>query len=416
MRLQELTGDVLSDNRQELNDEWALCLGKSRILEPAAQPCALSLLPTDNARLDRKRVSRMAAVDDEELDLEPEDEEDDSFVQYEIASYPSDLTLAGIRDLWNAGDIVIPDFQREFVWTIKQASLLIDSFLLGLPVPPVFFYVDKDNKYLVIDGQQRILSVVYFLEGYFGPETAQGRRQVFRLTGLPEQSPYAGLRINELKDSDQRKLRNSVLRAVNIKQLSPNAESTSVFHIFERLNTGGTPLKAQEIRNCVYRGQITGALKELNKDKAWRQLLGKEVPDKHQRDVELILRLCALFENWQSYEKPMKDYLSSFMDRNRKFDSSRLRKFQKAFPKACSALVARLGVKPFHVNGPLNTSVLDSVMTVALEKPERLSKKLPEKFKQLLNNKDYVARIKAQTTDTVTVRERFDLAAKTLVD
>lgn len=98
-------------------------------------------------------------------DIDVEDETDDGEVSivYDIASYPSDFTLSGIAQMWEDGDIEIPDFQREFVWSIKQSSLLMDSFLCGLPVPPVFFYIDEKNKNLVIDGQQRILSVVYFL-------------------------------------------------------------------------------------------------------------------------------------------------------------------------------------------------------------------------------------------------------------
>ena len=121
---------------------------------------------------------------DDELDLAAEPEEEEEYVQYDIATYPSDYTLSGIQELWNAEDLVIPDFQREFVWTMKQSSLLIESFLMGLPVPSVFFYIDEVNKNFVIDGQQRILSVIFFFEGYFGAETDQGKRQVFRLTGF----------------------------------------------------------------------------------------------------------------------------------------------------------------------------------------------------------------------------------------
>ncbi len=266
----------------------------------------------------------------------------------------------------------------------------------------------------MIDGQQRILSVVYFLEGYFGAETAQGKRQVFRLTGLADQSPYANLRFEDLKESEQRKLKNSVLRAVNIRQLSPSADSTSVFHIFERLNTGGTPLKPQEIRDCVYRGPITGILKEMNKDKSWRKILGKDIPDKHRRDVELVLRLVALFESWSGYEKPMKDYLSKFMDKNRRFDSTKTRKFREAFSMACEFVVSELGAKPFHVNGPLNSSVLDSVMTVVMEHRSRVPQ-FADRFKRLIANKNFIARTKAQTTDTLAVQERFKLAKEILV-
>jgi Protein of unknown function DUF262 len=93
-------------------------------------------------------------------------EENEAAVTYDIASYPSDLTLSVIAEMWKNGDIEIPEFQRNFVWSIRQSSLLIESFLLGLPVPQVFFYINDQHKNLVIDGQQRILSVVSYFEGY----------------------------------------------------------------------------------------------------------------------------------------------------------------------------------------------------------------------------------------------------------
>ncbi len=251
----------------------------------------------------------------DDLETHEELEDTEAFVTYEIASYPSDLTLAGINDMWRQGDIIIPDFQRNYVWTMAQASLLIESFLLGLPVPQVFFYVDQENKNLVIDGQQRILSAVYYFGGFFGDENMQGKKQVFRLTGLDERSPFAKKAYTDLSESEQRKLRSAVLRAINIRQLTPKNESTSIYHIFERLNTGGTPLKPQEIRNCVFRGSLVPILKELNKDKSWRGILGKDPFDKHQKDVELILRIFALSSGpgWDKYEKPMKEFLNVAM-------------------------------------------------------------------------------------------------------
>jgi hypothetical protein len=84
-----------------------------------------------------QKETQMSSEDELELVAEPEEEEE--YIQYDIATYPSDYTLSGIQELWNANDLIIPEFQREFVWSIEQASLLIDSFLMGLPVPPVFF-------------------------------------------------------------------------------------------------------------------------------------------------------------------------------------------------------------------------------------------------------------------------------------
>jgi uncharacterized protein with ParB-like and HNH nuclease domain len=302
----------------------------------------------------------------EELAIEEEDEVNETSVAmvYDIATYPSDFTLAGIAHMWKDGDITIPDFQREFVWTIRQSSLLIDSFLCGLPVPPVFFYIDEHNKNLVIDGQQRIMSIVFFMKGFFGRESTQGRRQVFRLSGLDEKSPYYNKRFSELEEDDQRKLKQAVLRAVNIRQLSPVGESTSAYHIFERLNTGGTPLKPQEIRNCVFIGQLSSLLKEANKEKNWRLIVGRKVLDKHQKDIELILRVFSLVGAVDKYEKPMKEFLNKAMKRHQAGTTKKVEKFFDLFPKVTQLVVSTLGEAPFHLRGPLNVSALDSVMCV----------------------------------------------------
>lgn len=121
----------------------------------------------------------MTELGHEDLQVEiDETQENEVLTGYNIATYPSDFTLGGIVDMWNGGDITIPEFQREFVWTIKQSSVLIESFLLGLPVPPVFFYIDDENKNLVIDGQQRILSVV-FISRVFSVRKLAGQTSSF---------------------------------------------------------------------------------------------------------------------------------------------------------------------------------------------------------------------------------------------
>src|SRR3546814_8578543 len=127
---------------------------------------------------------------------------------------------------------------------------------MGLPVPQAFVYVDPENRNLVIDGLQRIMSVVYFFDGYFGEETCQGKKTVFRLTGLSEKSPYAKKTFSDLTDSDKSKLRKRPLRVINVKQLGPKDNDTSAYHIFKRHNMGGTTLTSQEIRHCVYHRPI----------------------------------------------------------------------------------------------------------------------------------------------------------------
>jgi len=355
------------------------------------------------------------AVDDE-LIVDEEMEENEVHVRYDIASYPSDLTLSGIAETWKRGDIVIPEFQRRFVWSIKQSSLLIESFLIGLPVPQVFFYIDDENRNLVIDGQQRILSIVFFFDGYFGEETVQGKRQVFRLQGLDEKSPFLNKRFADLDEADQRKLRGAVLRAINIRQLNPKGQNTSVYYIFERLNTGGTPLKPQEIRNCVFRGELINTLRSLNENTHWRKILGKTTYDKHQKDMELVLRILALSGGGiDDYEKPMKEFLSKTMEAERRGNSARVVNFAKAFSKAAKLIVEQLGEKPFHLRGPLNTAALDSVFCTVLSNINRLEKDLAGRYAALKNDEAFVDATYYGTSDVAVVNSRFELAQQYLV-
>jgi Protein of unknown function DUF262 len=361
------------------------------------------------------KIIPKATKPDEDMPVDEVMEETEVSITYDIASYPSDLTLSVIAEMWKNGDILIPEFQRNFVWNIKQSSLLIESFLLGLPVPQVFFYIDEHNKNLVIDGQQRILSVVSFIDGHFGVESLHGKQTVFRLQGLNDQSPFFRKRFEDLDEVWQRKLKSAVLRAINIRQLSPKGENTAIYHIFERLNTGGTPLRPQEIRNCVFRGEIVALLKELNQDTNWRTIIGKKTFDIHQKDVELILRIFALSRHWQGYEKPMKEFLNNAMEKNRTATSSRVKRFKENFPAAAKIIAEELGSKPFHVRGPLNTSVLDAVFCAVLDNLQKVPPNLKKRYATLLAKKEFEQATYYSTSDASVLTVRFQEAHSILI-
>lgn len=340
---------------------------------------------------------------EEELDEIPH-------VEFDIAVSPSDLTLELIANKVQQNDIIIPFYQRKFVWKIEQASRLIESFLMGLPVPQVFLYINEEDQLEVIDGQQRIMSVKYFLEGLFGEEDNKGKRQVFKLKGLSERSAYNGKTFLELSPRDQRKIKNSTLRAINIKQVTPSNASDSVFHIFQRLNTGGTQLKPQEIRNAVYRGNIVVKLEELNQDPDWQAILGLRAPDKTQKDVELVLRLFSLFENWTNYEKPMLHFLNKEMKENRKFDSKRADRFVSRFPKVTELINSTLD-RPFRPKSVINSGVLEAVMIALLERDKPMSAaQLQAGYDSLLEDDEFLDSIVGGTTDTLVLQYRQKLA------
>jgi hypothetical protein len=145
---------------------------------------------TLNGRIDYERLRALPT----DLDLEPITSEDEDYesapADYQISTYPADFTLEVLHSKWKENQILIPELQRSFVWKQVQSSKLIESFLVGLPVPAVFFYSErKSQKYFVIDGQQGLKSIFYFFEGYFGAATEDTRR-IFRLNGLSSLSRF----------------------------------------------------------------------------------------------------------------------------------------------------------------------------------------------------------------------------------
>ena len=347
-----------------------------------------------------------------DLELEPVSSEDEDYISapadYTIASYPADFTLEVLHRKWDASEIVIPEFQRSFVWKQIQASKLIESFLVGLPVPPVYLYTERDSQNsIVIDGQQRLKSIFYFFDGFFGEEVS-GKKPVFRLIGLSPDSRFSGKTYSDLSCNDQRRLKNAVLRSFFVQQLDPS-DDTSMYHIFERLNTGGTLLANQEIRNCVYHGHLVEHIAKLNEVPEWRDILGRPKPDTRKKDIELLVRFLAM-RDLAGYQKPMKDFLTKFMRKNKDAPRESLNKAGENFQNTCTQLTKALGTKPFHIRSGLNVAAADAVMVAFSNHLGAVPSDIGERYKMLLNNEKFDGNTRYGTTDVDTVRERFTTA------
>lgn len=355
----------------------------------------------------------MSDFKDESEEIVVEKEVDDiPYVEFDISVSPADPTIEVLVSQIGNGDIIIPFYQRKYVWDIEQASRLIESFIMGLPVPQIFLYVNDDGLLEVIDGQQRLMSIKYFIEGFFG-EAKNNKRQIFKLKGLSEASALNNRTYSELEPRDQRKIRNSTLRAIQIKQLSPSKRNDCVFHIFQRLNTGGTQLKPQEIRNAVYRGDIVKEFGKLNSDLNWLKVLGLKKNEKHQRDMEFILRIFSLFDSWQDYEKPMVNFLNNAMKNNKSFNTKKCYDFQNNFPLVVEFLARELG-KSFRPRGVLNLAVMDSVMVTLLTDIKYLNGSFKANYDELMLDEDYIVATSISTADAINVKARFKLASEYL--
>lgn len=269
-------------------------------------------------------------------DLEAENGEQEQISEYDIVSSPNDFNTLTINSFIEQGAIQTPGFQRNYVWDIKRASKLIESLILGLPVPQVFLYEENRNKFLVIDGQQRLLTVHFFMKGRFPRKEKRNElRKVLnehkglteellandefftpfklQLPKLPNGSPnrFARLAYETLGDyQNQFNLR--TIRNVIVKQVNPKDGDSSIFEMFNRLNTGGVNLNTQEIRASLYHSKFFESLFSLNEHKTWRSILRTSDPDFRMRDIEIILRALSLNRGTDSYSGSMTSFINSF--------------------------------------------------------------------------------------------------------
>lgn len=341
------------------------------------------------------------ASEEEDLDIDE--------APYKIRTQGADLTLELYSQKIQSGEIVIPDFQRKYVWPPKKASKLIESFLLGLPVPQVFLYQEAERRdLLVVDGQQRLLSSHFFLSGFF-----EDRTTPFRLRGV--KSKWEGKAFNDLDEGDKRRLKNYILRATIFEQIDP-ADSKSVYEIFERLNTGGMPLTAQEVRNCVNRGNINSFVDQVNKEPSWRALLGRSEPDKRMKDIEMVLRVLALVAGWSGYKPPMKDFISSYMEANTNISTETQERLRGIFVPIVKFIHERISVEAFRLSaGRVNVAVLDSVIVAIAEIGlENLGESFKESLVALKKNEAYLALVSRATTDEDSLKGRIKMAIEAL--
>lgn len=265
-----------------------------------------------------------------------EEEPETVVKEYDITATPNDFNILTLFSLIDNGVIKMPPFQRNYVWDEKRASKLIESIILGLPVPQVFLYEQEKNSFYVIDGQQRLLSIYFFVKQRF--PTAEGRlilRQY--LTGdtkidssilsddryfknfklkLPSSANNEKNKFDKLKYETLGEYKNTfdilrTVRSVVIKQNEPDDDS-SIYEIFNRLNTGGQNLSAQEIRMSMYYSPFYKKIIELNSQPKWRKMLRQVQADVHFKDVEILLRAFAMLFEYKTYSSPMGRFLNTF--------------------------------------------------------------------------------------------------------
>lgn len=351
-------------------------------------------------------------TDPSEQEIENTADDDEENVTYSITSYGADYPVDGLVSRLQAGDIVIPPFQRSYVWDYKRACRFIESLLLGLPVPGIFLSrTESTGELLVIDGQQRLRTLQYFYEGTFAP-TGQG----FALANVTK--PLLGLEYSALDVKPRRRLDNSILHATIVQQDNPKDGSSGISRIFARLNTGGLQLTAQEIRASLNWGPFNDLLDRLNETSSWRAVFGAR--SKRMRDQELILRFFAFLFVGAEYTKGLSDFLDRYMESNRKLQRHGSGALSDAFIPAINAISQALANDAFRPNGTLNAAVFDATMVgvarriaqQAIVDPARLA----QTYHNLLNEEAFLSATVKGTNAEQSVKDRLDIATRAFAE
>lgn len=347
----------------------------------------------------------------DDIDISEEETETKYISNVDIPENAS-LLIKSLIDLWNSKDLQIPFFQRRFVWTLKQASLFIESLLSNLPIPALIFYKDSKEYQYIIDGQQRTKSILYFT-GAMKPDEIDNEYKKFinfRLTGLSPDSPYFNKTYSELDPSIQRKFRNRTLSVTTIK-VNDDKDLPKIFEIFRRLNTGGTPLTKQEIRNCICAGIFNDFLINLNKNDKWQTFITNEKDRTRQKDVELILRFFALYDSQNKYKKPMDDFLTLYFQEHRNANEIELKQKEILFCRVVESIYNNLKKKPFHIKNGLNSSVCDAIMIAFSRHLDNIPDDIADRYKQLCyENDEFYSYCGKNSNDPNCVHSRIAMA------
>jgi hypothetical protein len=218
-----------------------------------------------------------------------------------------------------------PFYQRRPRWDTERQSKLIESFIINVPVPPIFLYEREFNSYEVMDGQQRVTAIKDFYDNNL------------ELEGLEIWPELNGMRYTELPTQVKAGIdRRSISSIVLLRESAPLDEQAKLLRqlVFERLNTGGVKLEKQEIRNALYQGKLNDLLLKISKTdffrKAWQLPLYSSEEDserteifeneffKKMEDLEVVLRFFA-FRHYEHYKHGIQGFLDLYMIRSLNF-------------------------------------------------------------------------------------------------
>ncbi|ATA88842.1 hypothetical protein CGC58_03335 [Capnocytophaga stomatis] len=375
-----------------------------------------------------------------------ENESSASISEYDITVSPNDFNLGTIFNFIEKGVFKIPGFQRNYVWDIKRASKLIESLLMNIPIPQIFLYEEGKNNFLVIDGQQRLMSIYYFMKERFPKRDKRVElRKIFEENSkipdeilynneyfidfnlnLPEQLPDNPNKFNKknystLEDTDKTALELKTIRNIIIRSNKENNHSVE-FEIFNRLNTGGVNLKPQEIRTSLYHSKFYDMLYKINSSENWRSLLKNPTPNINMKEVEILLRGFAMLVNKNNYRPSMTKFLNIFSYEAKSFEKNKIDLLEKIFNKFIEFCVNLKDENLFFTsNNRFNISVYEAIFSTLCENAYQnedensISNTSLEKINRLKKDEDFIRASSYNTSSKKNVDERNRIAKQILL-
>lgn len=269
-----------------------------------------------------------------------------------------DMSFGELMNMYSNDELVIdPEFQRLFRWDVHQRTRFIESLLLGIPIPSIFVAEDPDGKWEIVDGLQRLSTILSF----FGMLKHTPEKNNWELEAGDVVETLKGLNINGLPVKYQLNIKRSVCR-IEVVKWDSNYDMR--YELFNRLNTGGSPLTDQEIRNCIFRGisvKFTDLIKRLATNNQFVDLIQ---PTQKQTDElyldELVLRFFSLFRNHETINKNLSEHMTDFMKQATKGEAQYENKVE-IFERVIKLLhpIGRAALR--GKNGQFSTSLYDGI-------------------------------------------------------
>lgn len=316
------------------------------------------------------------------------------------------LSMAAQDELHRA-----PTYQRKFRWDEETESRLIESILLGLPIPNLFFATNEDGSWEVVDGLQRVSTLIHFALNDEKQLKEINKDRPLALTGMRKLSDFEGLVFEDLPSPIRLAF---TKRGIGVTALSDKSDPETRFDTFERLNRGAVALSQQEVRACLYEGPLNELLRDLAEDETFKRLVKLQAKDQNNATMEeLVLKFFAYRYDRDSFRGSVKDFLNDWMRDHR--DPDNLDELRSDFRMTVEAVFNAVGNREFLRS---NTNVtpqneLEAVLVAASE-VLRDNGKIGAPSGNWLDDPDLVRASTGATNTKAKLKARIDRAKELL--